>query len=162
MEQAKTEGSARRWTAEKRHHFLEQLAATANIRRSVRLVGMSLQGLYALRRRDEGFRAQMALALEAGYERIELALIAAAVAEGASVDEGEFGPVVEPKLNPDLAFRLLEQRRRALAGNTGGGAVKRMSEAEIEAELVRKLKPVMLREEAGEAAPPRAPRRRGR
>lgn len=63
------------WTKAKRTEFLEQLAATANVRASARAVGMSEPGVYRLRQRSAEFRAAWAVALSEGYAKLELMLL---------------------------------------------------------------------------------------
>jgi hypothetical protein len=63
------------WTDEKRERFLAHLAATCNVVASCREVGMSEPGLYKLKIRDAGFRADFEAAVAEGYSRLELLMI---------------------------------------------------------------------------------------
>ena len=55
--------------------FLAALSATANVRLSAAAAGFSHSAAYARRRTDPGFAREMRLALQMGYERLELALL---------------------------------------------------------------------------------------
>ncbi len=58
--------------------FLAALSATANVRLSAAATGFSHSAFYARRRQSTAFAREMRLALELGYERLEMALLAAA------------------------------------------------------------------------------------
>lgn len=66
---------ANAWTPGKRARFIEALAATCNVQAACRAVGMSDSGVYALRRRDAGFRRQWRAAIAEGYARLELEML---------------------------------------------------------------------------------------
>lgn len=76
------------WTKARRVHFLRVLGTTCNVRAAAADVGMSFRTAYALRLRDPAFAAAWAAALADGYDRLEEALLAAALA-GLS---GDFPP----------------------------------------------------------------------
>lgn len=59
-----------------RQAFLAALSATANVRLAARAAGFAHSSFYRLRDHDPAFAREMRLALELGYERIELALLA--------------------------------------------------------------------------------------
>ena len=59
------------WTAQKRAGFLEVLAQTANVRMAALATEMSVQGAYALRKRDAGFAAAWLEALCDGYAKLD-------------------------------------------------------------------------------------------
>ncbi|HEY6815984.1 MAG TPA: hypothetical protein VI168_10630 [Croceibacterium sp.] len=59
-----------------RQAFLAALGATANVRLAARAAGFAHSSFYRLRDHDPAFAREMRLALERGYERIELALLA--------------------------------------------------------------------------------------
>ena len=63
-------------TREAEQAFLLALSATANVRLAAAAAGFSHASFYARRRRDPVFAREMRLALQAGYDRIELALLA--------------------------------------------------------------------------------------
>ena len=63
------------WTLARRQTFLDALVETSNISKSCRKVGMTLTGLYALRRREPAFHAHYQDALEEGYGRLEMEML---------------------------------------------------------------------------------------
>src|SRR3546814_8647809 len=63
------------WTKARRAVFLAELAQSCNVARAHEAAGMGRASAYLLRRRDPAFAAQWQQALEAGYERLELALL---------------------------------------------------------------------------------------
>lgn len=63
------------WTVAKQKVFLSHLAATCNVTRSARAVGMHESGVYQLRARSAEFRAQWAAALDEGYAKLELMML---------------------------------------------------------------------------------------
>lgn len=63
------------WTKARRAAFLTELAQSCNVARAHEAAGMGRASAYLLRRRDPAFAAQWQQALEAGYERLELALL---------------------------------------------------------------------------------------
>jgi hypothetical protein len=58
--------------------FLAALSATANVRLAAAATGFSHSAFYARRRKSAAFAREMRLALETGYERLEMALLEAA------------------------------------------------------------------------------------
>ncbi len=76
------------WTKPRRAQFLRVLGTTCNVRASAASAGLALSGAYALRLRDPVFAASWAAALASGYDRLEEALLAAAIA-GLSGDWGD-------------------------------------------------------------------------
>ena len=68
------------WTKARRAQFLRVLGTTCNVEGAVASVGLALSGAYALRLRDPVFAASWAAALGSGYDRLEEALLAAAIA----------------------------------------------------------------------------------
>lgn len=76
------------WNKARRAHFLRVLGTTCNVRAAAASVGLAFSGAYALRLRDPAFAASWAAALADGYDRLEEALLAAAIA-GLS---GDFPP----------------------------------------------------------------------
>lgn len=68
------------WTKARRAQFLGVLGTTCNVRAAAAAVGMGFGTAYALRLRDPAFAAAWAAALADGYDRLEEALLAAAIA----------------------------------------------------------------------------------
>jgi hypothetical protein len=67
--------SKRRLTRDREQAFLMALSATANVRLSARAAGFSHSAFYRHAERNPGFAREMRLALQMGYDRIELALV---------------------------------------------------------------------------------------
>jgi len=55
--------------------FLAALSATANVRLSAAAAGAAVAAFYRRRRQNPGFAREMRMALETGYERLEMALL---------------------------------------------------------------------------------------
>lgn len=74
----------------KQRRFLEHLAATCNVTASAKAAGASVHPFYSLRQRDPAFAAAWKEAMAAGYDRLEEALLAKALAdvEGVAFDAG--------------------------------------------------------------------------
>jgi hypothetical protein len=88
--------------------FLAALSATANVRLSAAAAGASPAAFYRRRRRDPAFAREFRLALKMGWERLECAMLAAAVPESHAHDawrQGEPPPI--PPLSADQALQLL-------------------------------------------------------
>lgn len=85
------------WTAARRAAFLLAVSMTANVTTASGSVGMTRSGANALRRREPAFAALWAQAMKDGYDRLEEALLAAALAglegdpAGALIFDGESG-----------------------------------------------------------------------
>ena len=102
------------WTPRVEERFLGMLAATCNLRLSLKEVGLSAQSLHEHRKRWPAFDARCEEALARGYERIELGLLHAS----ARLFSPDFhplppAPAVAP-MDVDGAIRLLrlhEKRR---------------------------------------------------
>ncbi|WP_066800700.1 hypothetical protein [Sphingomonas soli] len=100
--------------------FLAHLAATANVRLSAAATGIGWNAIYARRRNAPGFAEQMDAALAEGYERLEMALVANAIAsldpagrDGWRADAGEMPEPLE-RMSLDNALLLLSYRRPAI------------------------------------------------
>lgn len=61
--------------AKRREAFLAELALTANVAASARVAEVAEAAVYALRRKDEGFRRAWLEALAEGYAQLELQLL---------------------------------------------------------------------------------------
>lgn len=102
---------------EKIDDFLARLAECCNMSRAARQAGVSTSMIYRLRARDADFAAAWQAAIEAGYERLELGLIEAALArvskraEEAEADKADAAtPVIEP-MTMEQAIQLLGRYR---------------------------------------------------
>lgn len=67
--------SGKRWSQEAEQRFLEELAATANVRAAAAAAGFSTITVYKRRMRWPGFAAEWQACLEQGYARIEAQLV---------------------------------------------------------------------------------------
>lgn len=88
--------------------FLRALSATANVRLSAAAAGFAHASFYARRRTARAFAREMRLALEMGYDRLELAAIVSA-APGSYADDGwrHNDPPPIPPMTADQALQLL-------------------------------------------------------
>ncbi|MBB4155614.1 transposase-like protein [Sphingomonas jinjuensis] len=88
--------------------FLLALSATANVRLAAAAAGFSHASFYARRRRDPVFAREMRLALETGYDRIELALLAQGLdGSGAAEAWRHNDPPPIPPMTANQALQLL-------------------------------------------------------
>jgi hypothetical protein len=88
--------------------FLYALSATANIRLSAAAAGASPAAFYRRRRQNPVFAREMRLALKMGWERLEMASLAAALPHNHGHDRWRTcEPAPMPRLSWDQAFQLL-------------------------------------------------------
>jgi hypothetical protein len=94
--------------------FLRSLAATANLRLSAESVGVRPNAIRQRRLRDPAFARAVRDALQAGYERLEAALLDSAIRcfESGEEDEPAAGGSGLPPMTVDAAMMLLAQHRR--------------------------------------------------
>lgn len=152
------------WTNAKRAAFLDHLAVSCNVSESVEAVGMTLGGVYMLRRRDPEFAELWRRALLTGYDRLEELLLRYAGAgvdpeagAGAAVNAVAIGETVmaERPFDPRMAFDLLKHHRATAEGGQRkqlGGKFHRADRATAEKALLKKLDALAKRLRA-EAAP---------
>lgn len=69
--------------------FFARLAECCNVTRAARQAGVARTTMYRMRSRDSAFAAAWQEAIEAGYERLELGLIEAALARVEGATDGE-------------------------------------------------------------------------
>ena len=95
--------------------FLASLSATANVRLSAAAAGASPAAFYRRRRRDAAFAREFRLALEMGYERLELAMLQAGSAESGAHDAWRRNdPPPIPPLTADQALAQLCHHRKSV------------------------------------------------
>jgi hypothetical protein len=101
-----------KFTQGAREAFLAQLSVSANVRKAAEAAGIPGSTVYHHRLIDPAFAHQWRMALLAGYDRIELALIRRALGlpDEQEDDAGE--------LDVDLAFRLLNRLKPVVARAT--------------------------------------------
>lgn len=88
--------------------FLAALSATANIRLSAAAAGFSHSAFYHRRRTNAGFAREMRLALQMGYERLEMALLESTLVESHADDAWRHNdPPPIPQMSADQALQLL-------------------------------------------------------
>lgn len=93
--------------------FLAALSATANVRLSAAAAGFSHSAFYARRRESPAFAREMRLALEMGYERIEMALLEAADPESYRDDAWRHNdPPPIPQMSAGEALQLLHLHQK--------------------------------------------------
>lgn len=94
------------WAAEQL--FLQALSATCNVRLSAAAAGASPAAFYRRRQRSAAFDREFRLALEAGYERLEMAAVEASLAESHRDDAWrENDPPAIPPMTANQAIQLL-------------------------------------------------------
>ena len=136
--------SARNVPQAKIEAFLNYLANSCNVTRSARRAGLAYSTLYDMRHRDEAFAARWQAALAAGYDRLEMALVEAALlatgavdiddeADGAETGHAETGhaetggavpdpPLVAPAMSVEQAMTLLRRHHASVQGGKGRGS----------------------------------------
>lgn len=88
--------------------FLSALLATANIRLSAAAAGASVAAFYRRRRRNPAFAREMRLALQMGYERLEMALLESADPASHADDAWRHNdPSPIPPMTANQALQLL-------------------------------------------------------
>ena len=98
----------RRIDCEARQAFLAALSATANVRLSARAAGFAHSSFYRLRDHDPAFAREMRMALQMGYDRIEMALIASSEPDSYRDDAWRSNELPEiPPMNAAQALQLL-------------------------------------------------------
>ena len=101
-------GPRRRLTRAAEQAFLAALSATANVRLSAKAAGFSHSAFYQRRRQDAGFAREMRLALQMGYDRIELALLESTLASSHADDAWRHNdPPPIPAMTATQALQLL-------------------------------------------------------
>lgn len=93
--------------------FLSALSATANVRLSAAAAGASVAAFYRRRRKNPAFAREMRLALEMGYERVEAAVMEAALAGSYRDDAWRHNdPPPVPPLTFDQAMQVLQLHQK--------------------------------------------------
>ncbi|WP_375382621.1 hypothetical protein [uncultured Sphingomonas sp.] len=90
-----------RWSAGKEQLFLQELAATGNVRGAAAAVGMSTTALYARKAKWPGFADRWRAALREGWERLEEGLLRAAAD---TLDPPDTAPPIAGPAAPDRAL----------------------------------------------------------
>lgn len=136
-------------TKAQRETFLEELAASCNVRTSAALADINLSTLYRWRERNAEFRARWERALDQGYAGLEAALLeqahAAARAEGPHSERSS----VVGGMDAKLAFSILQNHQR-YRGRGPGEAEPRRSDLNVAVERLEKALKRFVRPRAGE------------
>ena len=95
--------------------FLAALSATANIRLSAAAAGASPAAFYRRRRQDAAFAREFRIALKMGYERLQCAMLQAALPESREHDGWRrCSPPPIPPLTADQALQLLFHHQKSV------------------------------------------------
>ena len=95
-------------TSEAEQAFLAALSATCNMSLAAAAVGASPHCFYRRRKADRGFAREVRLALQQGYERIELALLESTLPSAYEHDEWRHNePPAIPPMSANQALQLM-------------------------------------------------------
>ena len=142
----------RTFDAAKRQVFLDHLAGCSNMMRAAAAAGVSPSTVSDHRRRDEVFAAQIAEALEAGYEALEAAVMERAATGGGYVPGPDAATAPAPEsVDTALALRLLSLRNTAGKVRTKkvGRPAQRVTDTELNTVILAKLEVLDRRLQAG-------------
>ena len=135
--------SGKRWSQAAERVFLEELAATCNVRASAAAAGFSTTAIYQRRMRWPGFAEAWDAALEQGYVRLETMLVEAATDSLAREPIAGDRPV--PAMTVAEAMNLLRLHRASVRG----GAPQRFDSrakapefAAVRASILRKIEAI--------------------
>ncbi|WP_343520906.1 hypothetical protein [Sphingomonas sp.] len=118
--------------------FLAALSATANVRLSAAAAGFSHSAFYLRRRESPAFAREMRLALEMGYERLELALLEAADPENYRDDAWRRNdPPPIPQMSAGEALQLLHLHQKEVRLQAEPPHIKRRRGESSEAHRLR-------------------------
>jgi len=98
--------TARRLTRAAEQAFLAALSATANVRLSAKAAGFTHSAFYQHKRGNPGFAREWRMALEIGYDRLELALLESTAAT--STDDAAWRSNDPPPISPMTANQALQ------------------------------------------------------
>lgn len=149
----KTDG--KHWTDEAEAAFLDQLAASCNVRTAAESIGYTTATLYWRRRRDSAFAERWQAALEQGYVRLEALLLERA--EDALSGRMPDPTIPIPAMTVKEAMELLRMHYAAARGRaprTPGRPARQRSWEEVQASILAKLSAISAASAAGGAADP--------
>ncbi|MES2098005.1 MAG: hypothetical protein V4459_14735 [Pseudomonadota bacterium] len=96
-----------------RQRFLAALSASANISLSAAAAGRSMTSFYRHRHRDAAFAREWLLALEMGYERLEMALLEGGLVESFADDDWRHNaPPAIPPMTASQALHLMNLHQK--------------------------------------------------
>lgn len=144
----------KRWSQAAESAFLEELAATANVRAAAEAAGFSTTAIYRRRMRWPGFAAAWQACLEQGYARIETQLIA--LATDSLRSEPVSGAAAGGKaMSVAEAMNLLKLHRASVKGGAPQRYDARARPPDIEAVRASILRKIEAIERAGAGKPAR-------
>ena len=146
-------------TVAKRQHFLDVVAATANVKQAAAAAGAVPASFYRLRHRDAGFAAAWDQSLDDGYAALEAMLLERALgtAEQAPGDADRAGPTT---FDAALALTMLkrrDERDKAPSNYAKRAGYSHVPMVEVERSLLRKLQALQRRLRAVGIATPELP-----
>ncbi len=130
----------KQWTAATERRFLSMLAASCNVKMACAATGLSPASAYNHRNRWPEFARSWDAALEDGYVTVESALL-----ELAAISFGQAGPdytLPVPPMTAEQGLQLLSLHRARVSGRGAlpGAVMRRPTEAETNAAIVKQLK----------------------
>lgn len=142
------------WTARRRAKFLATLKDSCNVKLAARAVRLSVTGAYDLRRRDKGFAAEWAEALEQGYAELEMHLLRQSIFGSETtetVDDGKEDGVIKTKKVHSYphatALRLMLAHKDSVESYRDAQGIERPGSEAIRMEIQEKL--AQVRERSG-------------
>ncbi len=133
-----------RWSDEAETLFLDQLAATCNVKLAGDACGFSHAALYRRRRRDPGFMQRWDAALAQGYAHLESLLVRRAVDALEGVAPDPAAAVIVPEVSVRDALAILGHHRRAIEGGPRSNRewARRRSLDEVRDSILSKLEAI--------------------
>jgi hypothetical protein len=127
-----------RLTPEARSAFLAALSASANVRLSAAAAGFTHAAFYAPKRRDPGFAREWRLALQQGYDTLELALLETFAVEASPDDAWRHNaPPAIPPMSAAQARQLMCLHQKEARFETEPFPIKRRRGESVEAHSYR-------------------------
>lgn len=138
------------WSDEAEETFLEELAATCNVKAAAHVAGFSTVAVYRRRMKHAGFAEAWAMAIEQGYARLEAMLVERATdslsrrAVEDVVAEGAARPA-PPEMSVGDMMSLLKLHRASVRGGPEqayGHREKAPDAEEVRASILRKIEAI--------------------
>lgn len=125
-------------TREAEQGFLAALSATCNVRLAAAAVGASPRAFYRRKRQDPAFAREMRMALERGYERLEMAMLESGLAGSHEHDDWRHNePPAIPPMTANQALQLMYLHQKEARLLAEPWPVKRRPKESIEAHSIR-------------------------
>lgn len=135
---------------QRRARFIDHLGIHCNVQAAAAAAGVRRDTVYRWRTTDAAFADAWADALAAGYEMLEMRLIAHALA-GTGDADGDGGAEMPP-LDTDLAMKLLGMHRQARGKPGGREPMRFATREETDRVLLARLAAIEQRRAAAQAA----------